>query len=79
MKAIYDECRDRGFRSACHHTIVWASHVNAIDSCRMGLTSMEHFLGLAEALSTSSSIQNYLPDYNYDNELMRALQDAHMW
>lgn len=79
MKAIYDECKERGFRSACHHTIVWASRVNALDSCRMGLTSMEHFLGLAEVLCTSSSVQNFLPDYNYDNEMMRALQDARMW
>jgi hypothetical protein len=79
MSVIYDECRNRGLRSSCHHTIVWASRVNALDSCRMGLTSMEHFLGLAEALDPSSTVQNFPPDYNYENELMRALQDARMW
>jgi len=79
MQAVYDESRARGLRTACHHTVTWTSRVNALDSCRMGLTSMEHFLGLAEALSTEGTLQNYPPDYVYDNEQMRALQDAHMW
>jgi hypothetical protein len=79
MKAVYDECRARGLRSACHHTVTWTGRVSAVDSCRMGLTSMEHFLGLAEDLGEDGKIQNFLPDYNYDNEQHRAFQDARMW
>ncbi len=79
MKAIYEECKGRGLKSSCHHTVTWAASVNALDSCRMGLTSMEHFLGLAEALSSEGKAQNYAHDYNYDNEQHRAFQDAHMW
>ena len=45
----------------------------------MGLTSMEHFLGLPEALSEGSSIQNYLPEYDFDKEQLRVVQDARMW
>lgn len=79
MAAIYDECKKRGLRSACHHTVSFTSRVNALDSARMGGTSMEHFLGLAEVLSEDGERQNYREDYCYDDELKRAYQDARMW
>lgn len=79
LKTVFDECKARGIRSACHHTVTWTGRLSALDTCRMGLTSMEHFLGLAEALSETGAIQNYQADYVFDNEQMRALQDARMW
>jgi hypothetical protein len=78
-KALLTEARKRGLRSSCHHTVSTTSRVNALDSAKMGLTSTEHFLGLAEAISSNGAEQNYPYDYNFDDELMRVRQDANMW
>lgn len=79
MRTVFEEADSRGLRTACHHTVTWTGRLNALDTCRMGLTSMEHFLGLAEALSDEGAMQNYPADYVFDDEQMRVLQDAHMW
>lgn len=78
-KALITEAKKRGLRTSCHHTVTTTSRVNALDSARLGLTSTEHFLGLAEALSDKGTEQNYPYDYNFDDELMRVRQDANMW
>ena len=79
VKTVYEEAKARGLRTSCHHTVCTTAEVNALQSCLMGLTSMEHFLGLPEALSEGSSIQNYLPEYDFDKEQLRVVQDARMW
>ncbi len=39
-----------GLRSACHHAQLSVARWNALHSARAGLTSMEHWYGLPEAL-----------------------------
>ena len=45
----------------------------------MGLTTMEHWYGLPEALFTNRTIQNYPADYNYQNEQHRFGEAGHLW
>lgn len=78
-RTLYAEARRRGLRTACHNTICFTHRFNALDAARAGLTSIEHLLGITEALSETGTVQNFPVDYNFDNEAMRALQDFHMW
>jgi Amidohydrolase family len=50
-----------------------------LDSARWGLTSMEHWYGLPEALFTDRTIQNYPLDYNYADESHRFGQAGRLW
>ena len=45
-----DEAKKLGLRTACHHAQLNVSRVNVLDSARWGLTTMEHWYGLPEAL-----------------------------
>jgi hypothetical protein len=55
------------------------ARTDALDSARLGLTSMEHWYGLPEALFTDRSVQDYPLDYNYSNEQHRFGQAGRLW
>lgn len=78
-KAALDELKKRGLRSACHHAQTYVSRVNVLTSARWGLTSMEHWYGLPEALFTDRTIQDYPLDYNYNDESHRFSQAGRLW
>ncbi len=42
--------------------------MNVLTTARWGLTTMEHWYGLPEALFDDRTVQNYPPAYNYFNE-----------
>jgi len=71
MDAALRENKRLGLRSACHHTQVYVARWNVLNSAKAGLTSMEHWYGLPEALFTDKTIQDYRLDYNYQNEQHR--------
>ena len=52
---------------------------NVLNSARAGLTSMEHWYGLPEALFTDKTIQNYPLNYNYANEQNRFEEAGKLW
>ena len=52
---------------------------NVLNSARAGLTSMEHWYGLPEALFEDRTIQNYPPNYNYQNEQHRFEEAGKLW
>ena len=79
MEAALDEAKQQGLRSACHHAQLNVAWLNALNTARMGLTSMEHWYGLPEALFTSQTIQDYPPDYNYQNEQHRFSEAGRLW
>lgn len=79
MKAAIEEAKKLGLRSACHHAQLYVSRVNVLDSARWGLTSMEHWYGLPEALFTDRTIQNYPVDYNYADESDRFGEAGRLW
>ena len=58
MAAALEENRKLGLRSACHHAQMSVARWNVLHSARAGLTSMEHWYGLPEALFEHQQIQS---------------------
>ena len=66
-------------RSACHHAQLNVARWNVLHSARAGLTSMEHWYGLPEALFEGQTVQQYSLDYNYNNEQNRFEEAGKLW
>jgi hypothetical protein len=79
MDAALRENKKLGSRSACHHAQVDVARWNVLNSARAGLTSMEHWYGLPEALFVNRTIQDYPLDYNYQNEQHRFSEAGKLW
>jgi imidazolonepropionase-like amidohydrolase len=79
MKAALDENKKLGLRSACHHAQLSVARWNVLNSARAGLTSMEHWYGLPEALFDNRTVQDYPPDYNYQDEQDRFEEAGKLW
>ncbi|MBT6882403.1 MAG: amidohydrolase, partial [Flavobacterium sp.] len=79
MAAALDENKKLGLGSACHHAQLSVARWNVLHSARAGLTSMEHWYGLPEALFNERTLQNYPLDYNYQNEQHRFEQAGKLW
>jgi hypothetical protein len=79
LQAIFDELKKQGMRSACHHAQLDVRRVNVLTTARWGLTSMEHWYGLPEALFDDRTVQDYPPAYNYNNEQDRFGQAGRLW
>ncbi len=79
MAAALDENRKLGLRSACHHAQMDVGRWNVLHSARAGLTSMEHWYGLPEALFEDRTVQDYPLDYNYQNEQHRFAEAGKLW
>lgn len=79
MDAALRENKKLGLRSACHHAQLDVARWNVLNSANAGLTSMEHWYGLPEALFEDRIIQNYPADYNYQNEQDRFSEAGRLW
>ena len=79
MKAALDEAERQGLGTAMHHAQLNVTRVNALTSASWGLTTMEHWYGLPEALFTDRVIQEYPHDYNYNNEQHRFGEAGRLW
>lgn len=79
MDAALRENKKIGLRSACHHAQLDVARWNVLHSARAGLTTMEHWYGLPEALFTGQTIQDYPAGYNYQNEQHRFEQAGKLW
>ena len=79
MQASLEENKKLGKRSAMHHAQMDVAGWNVLNSARAGLTSMEHWYGLPEALFEDRTVQNYPPDYNYQNEQNRSEEAGKLW
>jgi hypothetical protein len=79
MDAALRENKKLGLRSACHHAQMDVARWNVLNSARSGLTSMEHWYGLPEALFTDKTIQQYPATYNYNNEQDRFEEAGKLW
>lgn len=79
MRAAIEEAKKRGLRTACHHAQMEVARVNVLTSARWGLTTMEHWYGLPEALFADRTVQNYPLDYNYADESHRFGQAGRLW
>ena len=79
MDAAIRENKKLGLRSCCHHAQTDVGRWNVLQSARAGMTSMEHWYGLPEALFTDKTIQNFPLDYNYNNEQNRFEEAGKLW
>lgn len=79
MDAALRENKRLGLRSACHHAQLGVARWNVVQSASAGLTTMEHWYGLPEAMLTGSSIQDYPLNYNYANEQHRFEEAGRLW
>lgn len=79
MDAALRENKRLGLRSACHHAQMDVGRWNVLHSARSGLTSMEHWYGLPEALFSDRTVQHYPLDYNYQNEQHRFEEAGRLW
>jgi imidazolonepropionase-like amidohydrolase len=79
FKAALDENKKLGLRSACHHAQLEVARMNVLATAKAGLTSMEHWYGLPEALFSERTVQNYPADYNYNNEQNRFEEAGKLW
>ncbi len=77
--AALDENKKLGLRSACHHAQLSVARWNVLHSARAGLTTMEHWYGLPEALFSDRRVQDYPVDYNYQNEQDRFGEAGKLW
>jgi hypothetical protein len=79
MEAALAEAKIKGLRSACHHSQTAVARMNVMDTSGWGLTSLEHWYGLPEALFTDRRVQDYPLDYNYSDEYDRFGQAGRLW
>ncbi len=66
LEAVLDEARRQGLRTATHIAV---EETNARDFAELGVTSIEHFYGVADA--ALDGIQDFPPDHNANNEVHR--------
>jgi hypothetical protein len=79
MDAAIKENKKLGLRSTCHHAQLSVAQWNALSSARAGMTSMEHWYGLPEAMFETQTVQQYPADYNYYNEQHRFEEAGKLW
>ncbi len=79
MDAALRENKRIGLRSACHHAQMDVARWNVVKSAEAGLTSMEHWYGLPEAMLVNKTIQDYPLNYNYGNEQHRFEEAGKLW
>jgi len=79
MKAALEENKKLGLRSACHHAQLNVGRWNVLNSAYAGLTTMEHWYGLPEAMFENQTVQNYPADYNYSDEQDRFGEAGQLW
>ena len=77
--AAIDEANKRGLGTMTHHAQTRVVYNNALESARLGLTSITHWYGIPEALFTDQVIQDYPLDYNYNNEQHRFEEAGKLW
>ena len=79
MDAAIRENKRLGLRSCAHHSQTDVARWNVLNSAKAGMTSMEHWYGLPEALFENKTVQDFPLDYNYTNEQSRFENAGHLW
>ena len=79
LRATFEEAKKQGLGTAMHHAQTGVARTNVLDTARMGLTTMEHWYGLPEALFENQQIQDYPLDYNYNDESHRFGEAGRLW
>lgn len=78
-EATIKEARRLGLKVTAHHAQLNVTDAHVLTTARWGLTSMEHWYGLPEAMFDDKTIQHYPADYNYNNEQHRFEEAGKLW
>lgn len=79
MESALNEANRLGLGSATHHAQMNVAWLNARHTSEMKLTTLEHWYGIPEALFEDRTIQDYRPDYNYQDESHRFGEAGKLW
>lgn len=79
LAAALQEAKKVGIGTAMHHNQLGVARANVLFTARNGLTTMEHWYGLPEALFQDKTVQDYPPDYNYQDEQHRFAEAGRLW
>ena len=79
LRAAIEEAEERELGTAQHHAQLEVARADVLDTAEWGLTTMEHWYGLPEALFEDRRIQDYPEDYNYNNEYHRFAEAGRLW
>ena len=79
MEALIDEAKKHGLGTTAHLGQTGVARMDAMDAARLGMTSMEHWYGLPEALFDDRSVQDFPFGYNYNDEYHRFGQAGRLW
>lgn len=79
MRAALEEAAVHGLPTASHHDQLAVTGTDVLDTSGWGLTSMEHWYGLPEALFVDQVVQDYPPGYNYSDEQDRFAEAGRLW
>jgi imidazolonepropionase-like amidohydrolase len=74
LEAILDEARTQGLRTTAHIAV---EETTAKDYIELGVSSIEHFYGVADA--ALNGVQNFPPDMNYSDEIQRFARAGELW
>jgi imidazolonepropionase-like amidohydrolase len=79
LEAMLDEAKKHKLGSTAHLAQMIVTRMNVLQAARLGLGGMEHWYGLPESLFADRTIQDYPPDYNYNDESHRFGQAGRLW
>jgi hypothetical protein len=79
LAAAVDEAHKRGLRTSAHLDQLLVARADALDAARAGVDILEHWYGLPEALLDGRTLQDFPPDYNYNEEQQRFAAAGRLW
>ena len=79
LEALLDEAKKLNLGSQAHLAQMIVTRMNVLSAARLGLRGMEHWYGLPESMFVSRTIQDYPPDYNYNDEQHRFGEAGKLW
>ena len=78
-RAVLEEAGRRGLGSAAHLTQMGVARFDALEAATAGLTTLEHWYGLPEALFVDRTVQDFPPGYDYGDEYDRFREAGRLW
>jgi len=79
MEATLSEANRLGLGTTAHLNQLRVAQMNVLDAARLGLSGMEHWYGLPEAMFVDRTVQDFRLDYNYNDEQHRFGQAGRLW
>lgn len=79
MEALIDEAHTQGIRTTAHLAQSGVTRMNALDAARLGLDSLQHWYGLAEAMLVNRSLPDWRVSHNHNNEQDRFSDAGRFW